>query len=95
MAWGLIALVVGFAYGWLTPGHQDKGGILKTGIVWGLIIGVVLALLGFAFGSNPVFLGTGSGVLGFIIAVVVIVALFVIGVWVGDLFEGKKASPTT
>lgn len=95
MAWGIIALAVGFLYGWLTPGQQDKGGILKTGIVWGLIFGVILAVLGFAIGSNPILIGTGSGILGFIVALIIIVVLFVIGVWVGDLLEGRPNRTTT
>lgn len=95
MAWGIIALAVGFLYGWLTPGHQDKGGILKTGIIWGLIFGAILALLGFAIGSNPILLGSGGGILGFIVALVVIVVLFVIGVWVGDLLEGRPSRTAT
>lgn len=95
MAWGLIALVVGILYGWMAPGHQDKGSLLKTGIIWGLIFGLILALLGFAIGSNPLFLGAGGGILGFVVAVLVVVLLFVIGVWVGDLLEGRRPSPTT
>lgn len=95
MAWGLIALGVGFLYGWLTPGQQDKAGILKTGLIWGLILGVIFAVLGFAVGSNPFFLGSGSDLLGFVVALVIIVVLFVIGVWVGDLFERKPKRTST
>lgn len=95
MAWGLIALAVGVLYGWLTPGQQDKGRILKTGLVWGLIFGLILAVLGFAVGSNPILLGSGSGIVGFVVALIVIVVLFVIGVWVGDLLEGRPKRATT
>lgn len=90
MAWGILALVIGTLYGWLTPGRQDKGRMLVTGLVYGLTIGLVLAVIGWAFGSNPIFLGTGSGLLGMILAVVVIAILFVVGVWIGDLIEGRQ-----
>lgn len=94
MAWGLIALGVGFLYGWLSPGRQDKGRILKTGLIWGLVLGLILAVLGFAVGSNPILIGTGSGILGFVVALVIIVVLFVVGVWVGDLIEGRPKRST-
>lgn len=95
MAWGLVALVVGILYGWLTPGHQDKGRILKTGLIWGLVLGVIFAVLGFAVGSNPFLLGNGSDILSFVVALVVIVVLFVVGVWIGDLIEGRPKRATT
>lgn len=95
MAWGVLALVVGVLYGWLTPGKQDKGRMLMTGLMYGLVIGLVLAIVGWAFGSNPIFLGNGSGILGTILAVVVIAVLFVIGVWIGDLVEARGSRRST
>ncbi len=95
MAWGLLALGFGFLYGWLTPGQADKSQILKTGLVYGLIIGLVLALLGWAIGSNPILLGYGADVIGTVVAVVVLTILFVVGVWLGDLVEGHNAHSST
>lgn len=95
MAWGLLALLVGVLYGWLTPGRQDKSRLVMMGLVYGLIIGLVLALLGWVIGSNPLFLGAGSGVLGIVVAVIVITLLFVVGVWLGDIVEGRKARRST
>ncbi|HLF16493.1 MAG TPA: hypothetical protein VI796_03565 [Candidatus Thermoplasmatota archaeon] len=87
--WGLLALVIGVLYGWLKPGHQDKSQIMMRGLVIGLVVGVVLALLGVAVGSNPVYFG--SGFLGIVLGVVVITLLFILGVWLGDLIEGKSS----
>lgn len=95
MAWGLVALAIGFLYGWLSPGRADKSQMLVTGLVYGVIIGLVLALLGWAIGSNPVFLGGGSGFLGTVVAIVVLTILFVVGVWIGDLVEGRTVRRTT
>lgn len=85
--WGVVAVLVGFLYGWLSPGTQDKSRLLVRGLVFGLIIGIVLALLGFAIGSNPFFFG--SGFIGIVLGVVIITLLFIVGVWLGDLVEGK------
>jgi uncharacterized membrane protein YadS len=85
--WGLLALVIGVLYGWLSPGQQDKGSMLVRGLVIGLVLGLVLAVLGVAIGSNPMYFG--AGFLGIFFAVIVITLLFVLGVWLGDLIEGK------
>lgn len=87
--WGLLALVVGFLYGWLKPGAQDKSRMMVHGLVIGLVVGLALALLGFAIGSNPVYFG--SGLLGVVLGVVIITLLFVLGVWIGDLVEDGQA----
>ena len=85
--WGLLALVVGLLYGWLTPGTQDKSRILVHGLVIGFVVAIVLALLGVAVGSNP--LQFGGGFFGIFLSVVVITLLFVLGVWLGDLMGSK------
>jgi len=90
--WGVLALLIGFLYGWLKPGHQDKSQILVRGLIFGLIVGLVLAVLGYAIHSNPVYVG--SGILGIVLGVVIITLLFVVGVWVGDLVEGRPKRST-
>jgi hypothetical protein len=90
--WGLLALVIGFLYGWLKPGVQDKGEILARGLIIGLIVGLVLALVGYGIGSNPVYYGTGF--LGIFLGVVIITLLFILGAWIGDLIEGKPKRTT-
>lgn len=85
--WGILALLIGFLYGWLKPGAQDKSQILVRGLVFGFIIALVLAVLGYALGSNPIYFG--SGILALIFAVFIITLLFILGVWLGDLVEGR------
>ena len=90
--WGLLALVIGILYGWLQPGRQDKSRLMVHGLIIGLIVGLVLALLGASIGSNPVYFG--SGFLAVVLGVVVVTLLFVLGVWLGDLIEGKPRRAT-
>ena len=85
--WGVLALLIGFLYGWLKPGAQDKSQLLVRGVVFGAIIAVVLAVLGYTIGSNPIYFG--SGILGVLLGVVIFTLLFIVGVWLGDLLEGR------
>jgi hypothetical protein len=86
--WGLLIFVVGIIYGWLSPGRQDKGRLFRNGLIIGLVLALVLALLGWMGGANPVGLDTLGGAVGLILAVIVMTLLFILGAWIGDLIEG-------
>lgn len=85
--WGLVALVVGILYGALKPGRQDKSALLRQGLMIGLVVGIILAVIGYLTGSPA--LGIGSFV-GAVIAAIVMTLLFVLGVWLGDLFTASR-----
>ena len=92
--WGfLIAIVVGIAYGYMSPGKQDKSFIFKRGLLWGLLISVVVALLGYFFHANPLGLADTS-FFGLFLSFVVLTLVFILGVWVGDMIEGRKGRTT-
>ena len=85
--WGLVAFLVGIAYGAIKAGKQDKGDLFKQGMVIGLVVGIVLAVIGLLLGV-PIL-----GVAGFIAAIwgaLVLSLLFILGVWIGDLITGAK-----
>ena len=83
--WGLVALVVGAAYGYFNKGKQDKSEIFKTGVVWGLIIAAVLAILSGLTGTSA--MGVGSGFVSMVLGFVITLALFVGGIFLGDVLE--------
>ncbi|HWH09090.1 MAG TPA: hypothetical protein VNX21_07805 [Candidatus Thermoplasmatota archaeon] len=85
--WGWLALLVGIAYGYFTPGQQDKGALLKKGLLIGLVVAVVLAALALLLDFS--LMGFGAGLVASLIGAVLIVLLFVGGVWLGDLIESK------
>lgn len=87
--WGLVVFVIGIAYGWMSPGRQDKSTLFKKGLLWGLIIAVVVALLGWVFRLNPLGL-SDVGFFGILIAAVVLTLLFILGVWIGDWIEHRR-----
>ena len=87
--WGLVVFLIGIAYGWMSPGKQDKSTLFKKGLLWGLIIAIVVALLGFFFNANPLGLGD-SGFFSILISAVVLTLVFIVGVWLGDMIEGRR-----
>ncbi|GEM_PF-1184803 len=89
--WGLVVFLVGIAYGWLSPGRQNKGRIFRDGLLWGLLVAVVVALLGFFFNANPLGLGD-VGFLSLFVSFVVLTLVFILGVWIGDMIEGRGAT---
>ena len=40
-----LAFIVGIVYGYVKPGKTEKGEIIKKGATYGVILGVVLAVL--------------------------------------------------
>lgn len=90
---GWLAFFGGIAYGYFSPGRQDLKTILMKGLLYGIVVAIVLALIGYFLNYNPLGFG-GTGVVGLIISVVVIVLLFVLGAWIGDWLEHRKAPKT-
>ena len=84
---GLLVFLVGIAYGWLSPGRQSKGHILKMGIIWGLIAAIVIAVLAYYFQADPLGLGN-TGFVSLFVSFVIMTLVFVVGVWLGDLLPG-------
>lgn len=85
--WGLLAFIVGIAYGALKAGRQDKSDLLKQGLIIGLVVALVLALVGFFTGYGA--LGVAGGI-AVVWTTLVLTLLFVLGVWLGDLFTGQR-----
>jgi uncharacterized membrane protein YadS len=87
--WGLVVFLIGIAYGYMSPGRQDKSQLFKKGLLWGLIIAIVVALLGFFFNANPLGLAD-NGFFGILISAIVLTLVFIVGVWLGDMVEGRR-----
>lgn len=89
--WGFLVFLIGLAYGWMSPGRQDKSQLFMRGLLIGVVIAIVLAVLGFFFGSNPV-TGTGDvSFFGIVWTTIVLSLAFIVGVWLGDMIEGRRS----
>jgi hypothetical protein len=86
--WGLVVVIVGFAYGALKPGRQNKGRLLLQGLMIGVILAVVLLLLGFLTRVPVLEIAGVVGAVGIVVTAIVLSLLFVLGVWLGDLVTG-------
>ena len=88
--WGLlIALVIGLAYGYMSPGRQDKSRLFWKGLLWGVVIALVLAVIGWFMDLSPLGLGDAS-FFGLVLSFVILTVAFLVGVWIGDLVEGRR-----
>jgi hypothetical protein len=86
--WGLLVLALGVLYGYFTPGRQDKARLFRVGILWGLGIAIVLAVVGALAHASP--LGIEMGFVGALLSALILTLLFVLGVWIGDLIEARR-----
>lgn len=90
--WGiLIPLLVGIAVGYFSPGRQDKSTLFKRGIIWALVIAAVIVVIGWVTNTDPMTMtGLGTGYVSLVISFVVALLIFLVGVWLGDMIEGRR-----
>ncbi|MEA3201555.1 MAG: hypothetical protein QOE90_2983 [Thermoplasmata archaeon] len=89
--WGiLLPILIGIAVGYFSPGKQDKSHMFKIGALWALGLAIVIAIIGYVTGNNPLTGGSGAGFLSLFLSFIVSLVLFLVGVWIGDLLEGRK-----
>jgi hypothetical protein len=86
--WGLIVIVLGFAYGALMPGKQRKSTLFASGLLIGVLLAIVLLVLGFLTKVPVLEIAGVVGAVGMVITAAVLSLLFVLGVWLGDLVTG-------
>jgi len=89
MSLDVVIILAGAIYGYVRPGKEDKVQILKSGLRWGLILGVVLGVIGLVLNRSFVAVGAGiSGVVLLLVVAFVISIEFIIGTALGDFLEG-------
>lgn len=86
--WGLLVLLLGILYGVVTPGRANKMRLFLNGVMIGLVVAILFALLGGWSGKAP--LGIGSGLLGIVLDAIVLSLLFVLGAFIGDWFDSTR-----
>ena len=86
MVFDLLAFAAGAAYGYINPGKEEKGKLLRKGLRTGAIVGIVLGVLNLVLGGS---LGFGATLIGSIIGIGFLTLLFILGTMIGDWFEHK------
>ncbi|VVB50785.1 Uncharacterised protein [uncultured archaeon] len=81
-----LTFVLGIIYGYVSPGRENRGALLRKGLIVGIVLAIILAGLGLFVGGTIMAL---SGMAVFI-EVVILTVLFIIGTWIGDWLEGRS-----
>ena len=68
----------------MNPGKEERWDLLKKGIVYGIIIGIIFVVIAFFAGGLLFF---AAGAIGMFIEVVFLVVIFIVGTFVGDVLE--------
>ena len=86
-----LTFVLGIIYGYTSPGRENRGALLRKGLIIGIVLGLILTVLGTFVGGAVMVLG-GAAIF---IEVVILTVLFIIGTWIGDWLEGRSKSTTS
>ena len=81
-----LTFVLGIIYGYVSPGRENRGALLRKGLIIGVVLAIILVAVGLFVGGTIMAL---SGMAVFI-EVVILTVLFIIGTWIGDWLEGRS-----
>ena len=81
-----LIFVLGIIYGYVSPGRENRGALLRKGLIIGIVLAIIFAILGLFVGGAVMVL---SGIAVFI-EIVILTVLFIIGTWIGDWLEGRS-----
>jgi hypothetical protein len=82
----ILILIIGIAFGFLRRGKDDKWELLKQGAIIGIVLGIIFGLISLFLAPGSIALGTGLvGGISIFIGIVILVIIFVVGVFIGDL----------
>jgi cation transport ATPase len=89
----ILSFILGIIYGYASPGKENRGMLLRNGLLIGIGLGIIFVVVGLLVSPSLLVLGavTYSAAVLFI-EVVILTVLFIIGTWIGDWFEGRSRS---
>jgi hypothetical protein len=84
----ILNLILGIAFGFFHRGKEDYYGLLKNGVIAGLILGIifVLAAQNLVPGGMSIDLGI-LGAPGFFVGIFLFLVIFILGTFAGDWLE--------
>ncbi len=89
-----LTFALGIIYGYVSPGRENRGALIRKGLIIGIVLAIILVVVGLFMGFVGGTIMVLSGVFVFI-EVVILTVLFIIGTWIGDWLEGKIKSRMT
>ena len=90
----IISIAIGVIYGYLKPGKEDRAGLLKKGVLIGVILGLFVVGFGILVDSRVLLYSGVAGMIGLVglfvfVLILFIAVLFIIGTFMGDWLEEK------
>lgn len=84
----LLNLILGIVFGFFHKGKEDYYSLLKTGVIVGLVLGIVsvLAAQNIVHGGTSLDFGE-FGAAGFFIEIFIFLVIFILGAFAGDQLE--------
>ncbi|MBU2560606.1 hypothetical protein KKA03_06905 [archaeon] len=86
MVFDLLAFGAGAVYGYVNPGKEEKGKLLRKGLRTGVGVGIVFGILNMFLGGS---MGFGTTLIGSIIGIGFLTLIFILGTLLGDWLEHK------
>jgi hypothetical protein len=84
----LLNLILGIAFGFFHKGKEDYYGLLKNGVIVGLVLGIIFVLAAQHLVPGGKSIDFGSfGAPGFFIEIFIFLVIFILGAFVGDKIE--------
>jgi hypothetical protein len=84
----VLNLILGIAFGFFHKGKEDYYGLLKHGVIVGLVLGIIFVLAAQRLVPGGMSLHIGDfGVPGFFIEIFIFLVIFILGAFVGDKIE--------
>lgn len=87
----LLNLVIGIVFGFFHRGREDYTGLLKSGALAGILLGIIFVLAAQYLlpGSTTIDVGF-LGIFGIFVEILIFVIIFILGAFIGDRVEGLR-----
>ena len=88
MLFEILTFCIGIAFGFLHKGKEDYWGIIRTGTVIGVIVGIIMVLASTYLVPGGTSLSFNFlGAFGMILVIIIYIIILVAGAFVGDRVE--------
>ncbi len=80
----VLTLIFGIAFGYLHKGREDYTGILKNGVIIGIVLGIIFVFVSMALPGGMSYDVGFLGIIGIFIEIIIFVIIFIVGSFIGD-----------
>jgi hypothetical protein len=88
MLFEILNLILGIVFGFLHKGKEDYYGLLKNGVIAGLVLGIIFVLAAQYLFPWSMSIDLGFlGAAGFFVGIFLFLIIFILGTFVGDWLE--------